>query len=115
MRRGSRSVLTKNSEMSEQKTRKNKQKANNEKLASQDMPKIVKTSYATCRIHQYDDNSRTIEINKPKSVSCCGGDDNHVESEIVIAVLADGRTALFASDKSSLLDIFNHNGNRVKS
>lgn len=113
-RKSSRSLLTKLSEMSEQKMRKNKQKANNEKLPPQNEPKIVKTSYATCRIHQYDDNSRTFEINKPRSVSCCG-DDNHMNSEIVIVVMADGNTALFASEHSSLLDIFNHNGNRVKS
>ncbi|KAL7041071.1 hypothetical protein ACKWTF_000616 [Chironomus riparius] len=109
-RKSSRSLLTKKSEMSEQKTRINKQKVNNEKLP----PKIVKTSYATCRIHQYNDNSRTFEINKPRSVSCCG-DSNHIESEIVIVVMADGNTALFASEHSSLLDMFNHNGNRVKS
>jgi len=114
IRKSSRSLLTKQSEMSEQKTRKNEQKANTEKLLQQNKPKIVKTSYATCRIHQYDDNSRTFEINKPRSVSCYG-DDNHMKSEIVIVVMADGNTALFASEHSSLLDIFNHNGNRVKS
>lgn len=115
-RKSSQSLLTKMSEMSEQKARKNKQKANNDndKLPPQNEPKIVKTSYATCRIHQYDDNSRTFEINKPRSVSCCG-DDIHMKSEIVIVVMADGNTALFASEHSSLLDIFNHNGNRVKS
>lgn len=64
-------------------------------------PKIISTCYATCRIHNYDDNSHTFEIIKSNRVNCFG-DDNE-KSDIVFVVLANGQTALFRSKSSKSL------------
>ncbi|KAG5675500.1 hypothetical protein PVAND_005396 [Polypedilum vanderplanki] len=78
---------------------KKKIKKNDEKQS----PKIIKTFHATCRIHKYDNNSHTFEVLQPRSVT--KSDNDNVPSEIVIVLLANGETALFASKQCSFLDI----------
>lgn len=71
-----------------------------------DPPKIVKTLYASCRIHSYEDNSHTFEIIKPRDANAFG--DSSEKSEFVIVVLANGSSALFQNkDSKRLLNLPN--------
>lgn len=67
------------------------------KVPASSLPRIVKTSYATCRIHRYSDNSHSFEIMQMKVDN--GGDNHATIPEVVIVALASGQTALFKSTK----------------
>jgi hypothetical protein len=79
----------------------------------QRQPKITKTFYATCRIHRYDDSSHTFEVLRPRSVTRDSDEEDKAPTELVIVLLANGETALFASKHGSLLDSRRHQAHRV--
>lgn len=76
------------------------------KAPASSMPNIVKTFYATCRIHRYSDDSHSFEIMQIRSDN--SGDSHATIPEVVIVALASGQTALFKSNKqnNSFLDDF---------
>lgn len=45
-------------------------------------------------MHQYCDNSNTFEIIEPRSVSCCG-DDNEIVSEIMFVAANNDNMGIF--------------------
>lgn len=75
-------------------------------------PKIVKTLFASCRIHSYDNNSHTFEIIQPRPIQSIG--DSGEKSDVVFVVLPDGSSALFKSKNSNLLMNIQTSGGKNK-